>query len=419
MYRSKNTEVGYVYKKPNAFLRKTTALAVAALMAGAGFGLGTGANLILDGRTASGRADYYHETAASGEDRIHTEYTGYAPTLLTSSNANVSIVEMVKKTANAIVSINVSSMMTANNFFGRGAYEYETKSAGSGVIFFEDADKIYILTNYHVIERADSVAISIDDTRQAAANYVGSDRSEDLAVIAVLKTELNDAGITGYTIAAFGDSDLLEVGETVVAIGNAIGEGKSATAGIVSALNKEINIDGVDYIAIQTDATINPGNSGGALINTNSEVIGINTAKISGNGVEGMGYSIPSNTAKKVIDQIMTHGSPQKPYLGIEGQNITEDLLAINAFLPGLGIYVSRVYQGTGASEGGLRANDIITGLNGSPIETIEELSAEIKRIGVGGKLSLEVYRMDGNRNFTKLSIEAVIGDSNAGAINF
>jgi len=411
-----------VLKLPASLLKRAAALAVAAVIAGAGFGFGYGANALVANTGSNGPepTGYFTEQAYSGLNASQTNPGGYNPALLASSEANVSIVDVVKRTASSIVSINVSSTVTANNFFGRGAVEFESTSAGSGVIFYEDATKIYILTNFHVVEGANSVTITIDDLRQAPANYVGHDKSEDLAIISVLKTELISAGINDYTIATFGDSDQLEVGETVVAIGNAIGEGKSATAGIVSALNKHITIDGVEYIAIQTDATINPGNSGGALVNTSSEVIGINTAKISGNGVEGMGYSILSNSAKKVIDNIMTHGSTQKPYLGFEGSNITEELLAANLFLPGLGIYVSRVYQGAGAAVAGLRSNDIIVGANGATVETFDELKAMLDTIGVGGTIVLDVYRMDNSRNFAKLSLEAVIGDSNAGGgINF
>jgi len=416
-----NTPISFTEKKPRggklkSFAKKTASVAIALVMAGAGFGLGIGTSGLI-GRNQNG-SSYYYE-AAGNSNVNHTDFMSYNPSLLTSSNANVSVVDVVKKTANSIVSINVSATVTSSSFFGR-AVEREATSAGSGVIFYEDADKIYIITNFHVIERADTVSITIDDLLQVPASFVGNDRTEDLAIISVLKTDLESAGIKDYTIASFGNSDMLEVGETVVAIGNAMGEGKSATAGIVSALNKKIIIDGIIYTAIQTDATINPGNSGGALVNTNSEVIGINTAKISGNGVEGMGYSIPSNTVKAVIDQIMTHGSPQKPYLGIEPLDIDEELLAANLFLPGLGVYVRRVYQDSGAAEAGLRANDIITGANGNAIETTEELSAEVVRVGVGGKIALDVYRMDNNRNFNKIIVEVTIGDSNAGGgINF
>ena len=413
-----------VAKKPKKLknpARRTAALLVAAALftSGSGFGLGFAAGDRIKGGIASNGANqYYTETANA--PYAQTEQLGYSPSLLVSSSANVSIVDVVKRTANSIVSINVSSTVTMQNFFGRGAFEREAQSAGSGVIFFENDEKIFILTNFHVIERADAVTISIDDERQAPANFVGNDRTEDLAVISVLKSELAEAGITDYTIATFGDSDMLEVGETVVAIGNAIGEGKSATAGIVSALHKIIPIDGIYYDVIQTDASINPGNSGGALVNTSSQVIGINTAKISGNGVEGMGYSIPSNTVKTVIDQIMTNGSPQKPFLGIEGQDITEDILAANMLLPGLGVYVRGVYQGSGAAAGGLRANDIIVGVNGESVTTMEQLTSIIQELGVGGTAAIEVFRMDNNRNFKKEIVEAVIGDSNlGGGINF
>ena len=407
-------------KMRNPFIKRMAAVATAIMMAGAGFGLGLGASGLITKSELPKNDGYYSE--ATGNSLNEPSFTGYTPSLLTSSSANVSIVDVVKRTANSIVSIQVISTVTSGGFgfFGRQMQEYESKSAGSGVIFFEDNDKIYILTNFHVVEGADSVTISIDDELEAPASFVGNDKNEDLAIISVLKSDLKAAGIDGYTIASFGNSDLLEVGETVVAIGNAIGEGKSATAGIVSALNKRITIDGINYVAIQTDATINPGNSGGALVNTNSEVIGINTAKISGNGVEGMGYSIPSNTAKQVIDQIMTHGSPKKPYLGIEPLAITDEILAAYTYLPGYGIHIRGVFQGTGAAEAGLRANDIITAVNGVNITTVEELNAVIAETGVGGKMLIDVLRPNNNRVYSRITVEAVIGDQNSGSgVNF
>ncbi|MCL1889395.1 MAG: trypsin-like peptidase domain-containing protein, partial [Desulfovibrionaceae bacterium] len=282
---------------------------------------------------------------------------------------------------------------------GMPPQERRQSSLGSGFIISEDG---YIVTNNHVVEGAEVIRVNFDSSKNKDTSFeaevIGVDKETDLAL---LKIESS----TKLPFIKFGDSDALEVGETVVAIGNAIGEGKSATAGIVSALNKEINIDGVRYNAIQTDATINPGNSGGALVNTSSEVIGINTAKISGNGVEGMGYSIPSNTAKRVIDQIMTNGSPKKPYLGVEGGTITEDMLARNLFLPGLGAYIQNVYQGSAAAKGGLKPNDIIVGINGEEIKSFEELTEAILEIGVGGTAVLDVFRMDNNRTFNMISV--------------
>jgi serine protease Do len=184
----------------------------------------------------------------------------------------------------------------------------------------------------------------------------------------------------------------MQVGETVVAIGNAMGQGKSATLGIISAQNKEINIDGKKLEVIQTDAAINPGNSGGALVNMDGEVIGINTAKLSSDAVEGTGYAIPTDVAKDVIQTLVENGTVEKPYLGISGYTITSDIKAAYN-LPYDGVLVAQVQQGSAAEKAGLTTYDIIVSMDGKAITSVEDLSEQIATHKVGDTVTLEVIK--------------------------
>ncbi len=305
--------------------------------------------------------------------------------LLSDSPSLVS--DVYKAVSQSVVSINVKS--TAVTMFNRLV---ESQQAGSGIIFKQDGDKIYIMTNYHVINGAKEATISLDDTVQVSANYVGGNESNDIAVISVNKSDIEKAGIKNYAVAEFDDSDKIEIGNFVIAIGNAMGEGKSATFGIISAVNKEINIENQLLSVIQTDAAINPGNSGGALVNTDGKVIGINTAKFSSMGIEGMGYAIPSNIVNQIVDEIMGQKRVEAPYLGVEARTITEQIKEVYNF-PQLGVYVNSVVPGSSAEEGGLNQGDIITAINGKPIITSEELINVINSSKVGDTLKITVLR--------------------------
>ncbi len=310
--------------------------------------------------------------------------------LMGSDSTVASIVKQVEPSV-----VNISSTVVTN-YFNKA---FEQPASGSGIIFYQTSDKVYIVTNNHVIDGAKKVSISISGLEQVSANLVGKDAQADLAVIAVKKSDLQAAGISSVTVAKFGDSDKLEVGEMAIAIGNAMGEGKTATLGIVSSKNKKVNIEGVDFTVLQTDAAINPGNSGGPLVNSKGEVIGINTAKLSESAVEGFGFSIQSNIAKPIIEQLIQQGSVKRPYLGIVGQNITKDIAEAYS-IPSLGVFVTEIMEGSSAAEAGLAANDIITSFDGVAITTMENLSNEIKKHKVGDAVEVKILR-DGKKAMT------------------
>lgn len=301
-----------------------------------------------------------------------------------------SIAETVKSVENSVVNINIKAQVTGG-WFGQ---TYESEGSGSGIIYKVDGDKVYVVTNNHVVEDATTVSISITGNEQVSAKLVGKDATSDLAVIYVSKAELEKAGITDIKAAVFGNSDNMQVGENVIAIGNALGRGKTATLGIISAANKTINIDGKKLTMLQTDAAINPGNSGGALVNTNGEVIGINTAKYSSydNSVEGTGYAIPVSTAKDVINTLMEKGTVDKPYLGISGYTIDENFMRIYG-VSEKGVFIGNVESNSAAEKAGLQVSDIITSIDGTPVTTVEELSSQIGKHKSGDQITLTILR--------------------------
>ncbi len=298
-------------------------------------------------------------------------------------------VDVVKKVEPSVVAITTLESASAN-FFGMPS---ESTASGTGVIFSEDDDKVFIITNAHVINSASAVKVSIMESDGISAKFVGSDPENDLAVISVLKSNIKEAGIENIVIAEFGDSDKLQIGEFVLAIGNAFGQGNSTTFGIISTKEKEIKVgeSNAPLKVIQTQATINFGNSGGPLINLNGEVIGINTAKYSPmNGAEGMGYSIGSNRVIPVVDKIM--GRTNKPFLGITGATITKEISEMYGF-PEAGVYVNSVFENSSASNAGIKNTDIITTINGETMFTMEQLSDYIKQCKVGDTIKMGIIR--------------------------
>ncbi|MCL2352778.1 MAG: trypsin-like peptidase domain-containing protein [Firmicutes bacterium] len=331
--------------------------------------------------------------ALAPDGGLYASRTGVIP-LAGSVSLNQSVSSVVKAASESVVSIGVS--VASQSWFGNSL----ASAAGSGIIFSEDADNIYIITNYHVVDGAVKATISLDDNIQAAAHYVGGDSIADIAVLSVTRADLKAAGITSYAIAKFGDSDKISVGDFAIAIGNAAGEGKSATFGIISAINKQITIDNKTLSVIQTDAAINPGNSGGALVDFNAEVIGINTAKLSDYGIEGMGYSMPINQVKTIANGIMKNkgqAAAQPGYLGISGVTITAEYRDYYGF-PSTGVFVQTVYAGTGAYNAGLRRGDLITKFNGADIASVDALNAEIEKTKAGQSVSVTLYRSGANR---------------------
>ncbi|MBE6008856.1 MAG: trypsin-like serine protease, partial [Lachnospiraceae bacterium] len=281
------------------------------------------------------------------------ETTSTETVMLASKEPNAAI-EVINRVFPSVVNISISGT-TNQNYYGF-TIPYEFTSAGSGIIFSEDESKIYIATNNHVVDGATNISVSVGEEDGVKATVVGKDPSSDLAVISVLKDDLEKAGVEEVRIAKFGDSDSINVGEDVIAIGNALGEGKVATGGMISSKLKTITVDDIALTVIQTDSAINPGNSGGALVNYSGQVIGVNTAKISSSQIEGVGYAIPSNIALPILEQLLEEGTVPKPYIGIVGMDV-DDELSYKYGLP-VGAYITQVLENSGAAEAGLQEGD-------------------------------------------------------------
>lgn len=324
-----------------------------------------------------------------------------------------SLAPMLEQVSPAVVSISVEGTQVSRQripdsfrfFFGDEFPEDQVRERpfrglGSGVIL--DADNGYIVTNYHVINGANTIKVQLTDGREYDAELVGGDRMTD---VALLKLEKKVKNLTQIKLA---DSDRLRVGDFTVAIGNPFGLGQTVTSGIVSALGRSgLNVENLENF-IQTDAAINSGNSGGALVNLNGELIGINTAILGPNGGNvGIGFAIPSNMMKNLTDQIIQHGEVKRGMLGVQGGEITSELAEALGYESSKGAFVNQVMPDSAAEKAGLQAGDIIVSLNGKRINTFSELRAKVATLGAGKEISLEVVR-DGD----KKSFDVTLGES-------
>ena len=301
---------------------------------------------------------------------------------------------------NSVVSINVTGT-NGTNFFGQPV---KTASAGSGFVLTKDG---FIVTNYHVVKNADTVKVTMYNGDEYDAKYVGGDEDYDIAVIKVEATELQPVTL--------GDSEKLNVGDHVLAVGNPLGELTfSMSGGMVSSVNRAINVSGTPFNMIQTDASINPGNSGGPMFNEYGEVVGIVSAKYSSTGnesVEGLGFAIPINDVFAMIQDIMTNGYiTNKPYLGITGGSMTEQMAAQYRYDIKEGVFVYSVEEGKAAQKAGLQMGDVITKVDDHDIRTMEDLTAVKKQYAAGDTSTLTVYR--GGQTITvELTWDAVPAD--------
>jgi serine protease Do/serine protease DegQ len=272
--------------------------------------------------------------------------------------------------------------------------ERQFQSAGSGVIV--DAKNGYIITNHHVVENASEITITLLDNRTFSAKVIGTDEGADIAVLQAKQPNL--------VAMALGDSSKIEVGDYVVAIGNPFGLQHTVTAGIVSALGRTgINPDGGGYEDfIQTDASINPGNSGGALVNLRGELVGINSAILSQSGGNiGIGFAIPVNMAKSVMDQLIRYGEVKRGVLGVQLFPVTPDVAKQYGLSEASGALVARVEKGSAAERAGVKTGDIIVSLNGAPVKGPGELRNAIGMLHVGDKVEIGVLRDGKARQLT------------------
>jgi serine protease Do len=284
----------------------------------------------------------------------------------------------------AIVSITVT--VAQRDFFNNTT---ESEGSGSGIIFTQDEEYIYILTNQHVISDSSKVSVTFIDGKTYDATIKGSDVEADLAIVLVKLSDVEKDTKNKIKVAVFGNSDNVIQGEVAIAIGSPLGYSNTVTAGYISSVGRTVELTDKTMELIQTDAAINPGNSGGALINAKGEIIGINTIKFATTDVEGMGFAIPINIAKTVIEEILNR-VPQA-FLGIRGQDITEQLAQENDML--IGVYVVESVIGSPADIGGIVQGDIIYQLNDEEVATMEDLQGILGKLKPGEGVTVSVYR--------------------------
>lgn len=364
-----------------------------------GYGLIGGAIVLLVSLILQPGSQSPKNEAAVERVNVQTDQPTYYKTSFTSVPQDVDFVDAAEKTVNAVVHIKtevIGRSASYDDFFGSlREYLYGMPNQGrpnvlvgfgSGVVLSKDG---YIVTNNHVVEGAEKIEVTFNDRRQMKARLIGTDPTTDLALI---KVEAED-----LSFLAFGDSDKSKVGEWVLAVGNPFNLTSTVTAGIISAKARNINILGTQSSIesfIQTDAVVNRGNSGGALVNTMGELIGINAAIASHTGVyEGYSFAIPANIVRKVVDDLIRYGEPQRAFLGVEIREMDADLAAETGQSDVKGVYIANVTENGGARSAGIKSGDIIRQINGSEVNSLSQLLEVVGQHRPGDKISVGIFR--------------------------
>ena len=353
-----------------------------------------------------------------------------------SDSENGTVAAVAQASMPSVVAITTVSVQEIPSFFGYSSHQYKSASTGSGIIVGDNDDELLIATNNHVVDGATTLSVCFigDDVANAetetvnagdngdlnvedavSAKIKGTDADNDLAVVAVKKSDIPEDTLNQIKIAQIGSSDDLAVGQQVVAIGNALGYGQSVTSGWISALNRTISTDdGTNSTGlIQTDAAINPGNSGGALLNMKGELIGINSAKYADSAVEGMGYAIPISKAKPILEELMNRetrekvDSSKKGYLGVSLANLTTE--AIEMYNMPTGAFVRSVEDDSPAQEAGICKGDIIVKFDGQKVSDGDDLLDKLQYYKPGEKIEAVIARAT-NGEYEENTIELTLG---------
>lgn len=333
-------------------------------------------------------------------------------------NANKDITATVYDVSDIVDSV-ISSVVAINgeytqevNYGWFGSQTQKATVSGSGIIIGSTDDELLMVTNAHVIDGVENLAVTFYDGSKVSVEVKNKKSSYDLAVISAKLSDIPKDAI--YTIATLGDSSQIKVGEAAIAVGNSMGYGISVTTGCISALDKTVTVDSTEYNnLIQTDAAINPGNSGGALFNAQGEVIGINSVKMSTTGVEGMGYAISISSVKDIINELSTTNSrkqlddDERGYLGITGVSITSQISQTYGYP--VGVAIRSITKGGAADKAGLIKNDIICSFDGETVETIDSLVELMKYYAAGETVKVEYYHMNSSGEYEKTSTSVTL----------
>ena len=330
-----------------------------------------------------------------------------------SSSSRMDVEAVAAAALPAMVELNGTTKVSGSNYFGYGQ-TYEATSSGTGIIVGKSETELLIVTNAHVVDSIDNLKCVFSDGTSATCSVKGSKSDQDIAVAAVLLSDISSDTASSIAIAELEDSTDIKVGQQVVAIGNALGEGQSVTTGIISAKDRSITVNNVTFNGlIMTDAAINSGNSGGALLNSEGKVIAINFAKTSSDGVEGMAYSIPVSNVKDIIDSLMTKQTRSKvsadkaAYLGIAAVDITSNYASYYGYP--VGILIRTVADNSAADKAGLETYDIIVGFDDQTVTTMSGLTNMLQYYEAGEKVTIDYYHMEGSEYVLK-STEITLG---------
>lgn len=350
--------------------------------------------------------------------------TSNASLTKTSSVVTSDVSSVVENIMPSIVSITNMSVQEVQNYFG-GTSKQESESAGTGIIISQNDSELLVVTNNHVVAGSDTLTVTFADGNSVEANIKGTDSEYDVAVVAVPLDSISEDTKKAISVATLGDSTELKVGEPAIAIGNALGYGQSVTTGVISALNRSVSetdqttgeTTESSVKLIQTDAAINPGNSGGALVNASGEVIGINSSKLVGDSVEGVGYAIPISDVSDLIENLMNQETKTKVAeadqgaIGIKGMSVsTEYSQQLN--MPE-GVYVSEVTKGGGAEKAekaGMTRGCIITGINGTTVSSMDDLQEQLQYYAKGDEVELTIQVPQSNGEYQEQSVTVILG---------
>jgi len=369
---------------------------------------------------------YYFPTSASNSSNVNipTVASGIANTISnvnsqSGSVATLDVPSIAEAAMPAVVAITGTVTTTTSSgygYFGGGSAEAST--SGTGIIIGKNDTELLIVTNAHVVDGVNNLKVTFNDNEGVSATVKGSKSDKDIAVVAVKISDLKASTVSNIAIAELGDSDSVKVGESVVAIGNALGEGQSVTVGWISALNRSITVENTQYSnLIMTDAAINPGNSGGALLNASGQVIGINAAKYSSTGVEGMGYAIPISSVKDIIDNLSTKqtktkvDTSQASYLGIAGIDVTS-ASSITYNVPE-GVMINQLSSGSPAEKAGLAKQDIIVSFDGEDITSFTELKSLMQYYAAGTSVKIGYYHYNNDtKTYENKEVQVTLGSA-------
>ncbi len=398
-------------KKPKKRNKKAAARCAKVVCAGLVFGVVASAAFQTSNIVAGKVLGTTQTTSKTAKTTATTASNAKLTTSSNSSSGTANVTEVAKNAMPSIVSITSMSVQEVQNFFG-GTQKQESESAGSGIIVGQNDTELLIVTNNHVVEGSSTLTVTFIDEESVEADIKGTDSDKDLAVVAVPLSEIKDSTMNEIAVATLGDSDKTQVGDQVIAIGNALGYGQSVTTGIVSA--KDRTMDSYDGKLLQTDAAINPGNSGGALLNANGEVVGINSAKIATETVEGIGYAIPVSDVSDLITNLMNQktktkvAESERGYIGIKGVDVTSD--SAQMYNMPTGVYVSEVISGGGAEKAGITKGAVITGIEGTTVDGMEALQEQLQYYKAGEKVKITIQTPGKNGEYEKSDVEVTLG---------